>query len=70
MIYAPPPSKPEVVACMPAANADTLQQLLRKCRVKVDGTTYVGLFPDAFAAIDDATDRHPNARGASAMVIA
>ena len=27
-----PPVQPERIAAMPAANADTLQQLLRRCR--------------------------------------
>ena len=47
----------ERVAGMPAANAATLQQLLVRCRVKVDGITYTSLFPSTFDAINDAQER-------------
>lgn len=47
----------ERIAGMPAANAATLQQLLVRCRVKVDGTTYTALFPSTFDAINDAQER-------------
>ena len=47
----------ERIAGMPAANAATLQQLLVRCRVKVNGTTYTALFPSTFDAINDAQER-------------
>lgn len=53
----------ERVAAMPAANAATLQQLLVRCRVKVNGTTYTSLFPSTIDALLDAQDRFgPSAR--------
>ena len=48
----------ERIACMPAANAATLQQLLVRCRVRVNGTTYTGLFPTTIDALLDAQERH------------
>jgi hypothetical protein len=51
----------EQVAAMPAANADTFQQVLRRCRVKVGGTTYTALTPNTFDALDGALARHPGA---------
>ena len=47
----------ERIAAMPAANAATLQQLLIRCRVKVNGTIYTSLFPSTIDAILDAQDR-------------
>ena len=46
------------IAAMPAANAGTLQQLLVRCRVRVNGTTYTGLFPTTIDALLDAQERH------------
>lgn len=47
----------ERIAAMPAANAATLQQLLIRCRVKVNGTIYTSLFPSTMDALLDAMDR-------------
>jgi len=47
----------ERIAAMPAANAATMQQLLIRCRVKVNGTIYTSLFPSTFDAISDAQER-------------
>ena len=47
----------ERVAAMPAADSETLQQLLVRCRVKVNGTIYTALFPSTFDAISDAQER-------------
>ena len=55
MITATPVS--QRVAGMPAANAATLQQLLVRCRVTVNGTIYTALFPSTIDAILDAQER-------------
>ena len=55
MITAAPVS--ERVAAMPAANAATLQQLLVRCRVKVNGTIYTSLFHSTIDALLDAQER-------------
>lgn len=47
----------ERVAAMPAANAATLQQLLVRCRVKVNGTIYTSLYPSTVDALLDAQER-------------
>lgn len=46
---------------MPSANAQTFQQLLLRCRVKVGQITYTALFPSTFDAVSDAQDRFPDA---------
>jgi hypothetical protein len=68
----PPIAAPvqERIAAMPAANAQTYQQLLRRCRVKVGGTTYTGLWPTTSDAVLDAMERHPGERCISARVAA
>jgi len=61
----------ERIAAMPAANAATLQQLLIRCRVKVNGTIYTSLFPSTFDAIADAQERFGvDARISARMVAA
>jgi hypothetical protein len=54
----------EHVAAMPAANAATFQQILVRCRVKVNGTVYTSLYPSTIDAILDAQDHF----GASARI--
>ena len=53
----------ERIAAMPAANAHTLQQILLRCRVKVNGTVYTCLSPTTIDALIGAQDTFgPNAR--------
>lgn len=49
------------IAAMPAANAHDFQQLLRRCRVRVGGTIYTGLWPSTNDAVIDALERFPGA---------
>ena len=54
----------ERIAAMPAANAATLQQILLRCRVKVNGTIYTCLSPSTFDALMVAQDSY----GANAQI--
>jgi hypothetical protein len=60
----------EQVDAMPAANAETYQQLLRRCRVRVGGTIYTGLWPSTSDAVIDALTRFPGASRVDARVAA
>ena len=55
MIAAAPTA--EKIAAMPAANAATLQQILRRCRVKVGKITYTTLSPSTCDAVIAAQER-------------